>query len=340
MKLNLVVDEIVKEICRMIDSGELMREKNDAAEGFEKIKLVAENVQAMPSDMRSGIMKRDEKGAISIETLISLPFFMIGILAIMSMASIVRVQATMQYAISQTAKEISGYYYLLDKIGLASVTTGQIPEKTKENLEHLDSTLASFSTLSSDFTYTADEFKNMEGMSVQEIMDFSSENAEKMENDARELGNHFKNMVSDDPVSQMKAVLQLFGKTMINKLFSQCVAPYVCQALVPKYLSDGKDVEEYCESLGLNWNGEKGIDEEYVCFKGSELLDDGRSIRISVEYTLNTKKMTFGIVDTVLVFRQTASTAAWIRPEENSSKVKIKDLPVPPELKESSSEGE
>lgn len=47
MKLNLVVDEIVKEICRMIDSGELMREKNDAAEGFEKIKLVAENVQAI-----------------------------------------------------------------------------------------------------------------------------------------------------------------------------------------------------------------------------------------------------------------------------------------------------
>ena len=289
--------------------------------------------------------KKDETGATSIEAVISLTFFMLSILALMFMAAIIQVQANMQYAIGQTAKEISGYYYLLDKLGLAAITSGQLPDETKKKLNSLDSTLASFSSLAGDVKHTADQFQDLDELTPEKLQDFmESAESTNFKEKAESLSSSFKEMVQkEDPVEQMKAVLQLFGKTLISKAFSYYVTPYVCQALVPKYLSNGKDVEAYCEAMGLKWNCDKDDNAtEYMDFKNSQLLMDGRSIKITVEYTINTKPLTFGLVDTVLKCRQTAATAAWIRPEdgENSSKKKIKDLPVPPEVTEPAKEEE
>ena len=47
MKMNIVIDEVVKEICHAIDHGEFMEEEKADAQGFEKIKNKAENVQAI-----------------------------------------------------------------------------------------------------------------------------------------------------------------------------------------------------------------------------------------------------------------------------------------------------
>lgn len=47
MKMNIVIDEIVKEICRVIDHGEFVEEEKADAQGFERIKNKAESVQAI-----------------------------------------------------------------------------------------------------------------------------------------------------------------------------------------------------------------------------------------------------------------------------------------------------
>lgn len=286
-------------------------------------------------------MKNNETGAFAIDALIGLTFFMISIIVIMFISMIIKVQANMQYAIGQTAKEISGYYYLLDKIGLASVTSGAVNNETKENLDKLDSTLSSIATLSNDVQYTAEDFKDLQSdFSINSLQKFATENQatlNEMKTEAQKLGNTFKSTTKQNAVDQLKSVLQLFGKSLINKSFSYYVAPFVCQALAPKYLTSG-DIEDYCEAVGINWNGTKGIDEEYVDFSNSQLLLDGRSIKIDVEYTINTEKLTFGMVKQVLTFHQVATTAAWIRPENGSSKKSLSDLSVPEEITEAATE--
>lgn len=282
-------------------------------------------------------MKSKETGAFAIDALIGLTFFMVSIVAIMFLSLIIKVQANMQYAIGQTAKEISGYYYLLDKIGLASITAGTVNDETKGNLDKLDSTLSSIATLSNDVKYTAEDFKDVQNnLSVDTVTKFAND-ITGMKTEAENLGNTLKNTTKQSAVDQLKSVLQLFGKSLLNKSFSYYVAPYVCQALAPKYLTSG-DVEDYCESVGINWNGVKGVDQEYVDFSNSQLLLDGRSIKIDVEYTINTEKLTFGMVKQILTFHQVATTAAWIRPEDGSSKKGLSDLSVPAEITEAVTE--
>jgi hypothetical protein len=80
--------------------------------------------------------------------------------------------------------------------------------------------------------------------------------------------------------------------------------------LMPKYISGNLDeTNTYLESVGIE-NGLEGVDFTY-----SSLLQDGRSINVVAVYKLNTKKLTFGLLDMNLCFKQTASTAAWIEPK-------------------------
>ena len=248
-------------------------------------------------------MKKSENGAVSIDALIGLTFFMIN----------------------QTAKEISGYYYLLDKIGLASVMSGESNDKVKENVTKVDETLAGVTSLFGDAKHTAEEFRDMDNFD--DLMNVGND-LNSMEETANKLANKFKSTSKDDAISQLKSVLSLFGKTMINRGFSFFVAPIVCKAIVPKYLTSG-DINQYCKSTGLSWNNRTDKTSEYIDFKGSQFLLDGRSIKIDVKYTLNTKSLTFGFVDYTMTFHQTAATAAWIRPEKNSSKKFISEIKVP-----------
>ena len=79
----------------------------------------------------------------------------------------------------------------------------------------------------------------------------------------------------------------------------------------PKYLTEG-DVDEYLKDYGIV-HGLNDLD-----FGDSSLLDDGRSIKIAVVYKVNTKRLTFGLVDTDIMLRQVAITAAWVTPNNAS----------------------
>ena len=61
---------------------------------------------------------KNESGSFTVEATLTLTLFMIAFLAIMSLSTIARIEGITQYAINQTAKEISQYYYIADKAGL------------------------------------------------------------------------------------------------------------------------------------------------------------------------------------------------------------------------------
>lgn len=61
---------------------------------------------------------KSETGSFTVEATLTLTLFMFAFLAIMSLSTIARIEGITQYAINQTAKEISQYYYIADKAGL------------------------------------------------------------------------------------------------------------------------------------------------------------------------------------------------------------------------------
>lgn len=261
-------------------------------------------------------MKKNETGAFAIETVLVLTFFMLSILAIMFMAVIIKVQASMQYAISQTAKEISGYYYLIDKIGLASVMAGTVPPDVAGYVEDANETIDNFATLMATTADAAGNVSEMESMNDLTAADLAAigSDVKEIKTLAGDLGDKLiKDIKGGDAKHQVLSVLKLFGKSMLNQSLSVYVAPYVCQALMPKYLTSG-DIEDYCEASGLSWNTTD------MDFSRSQLLLDGRSIKIDVIYTLNTKALTFGMIDLDMKFHQCASTAAWVKPQGGSIK--------------------
>ena len=67
-------------------------------------------------------------------------------------------------------------------------------------------------------------------------------------------------------------------------------------------------MEEYYKSIGIESTDD-------VDFSASQLLIDGRSIKLVMDYTLNTESLTFGMVKAKLHFRQAAVTAAWVKPD-------------------------
>ena len=61
---------------------------------------------------------RTEKGSLTVEAAIVLVIFIFGYAAIVSVTSFIRAQMIIQYSISQAAREISAYCYLVSKTGI------------------------------------------------------------------------------------------------------------------------------------------------------------------------------------------------------------------------------
>ena len=110
---------------------------------------------------------KDERAEFAIDAIFGITFFMISLIALMFMSLIIRIQSNMQYALGQTAKEISGYYYLADKIGLAAVTSGS------GGAQDVDSTINSVM----DFMGSAEQSGKKLGESVGTVSNSSDVNA-------------------------------------------------------------------------------------------------------------------------------------------------------------------
>lgn len=246
------------------------------------------------------LLKKDT-GAIAIEAVLGMFIFAVAILAIMFMSLMVRVQSTMQYALGQTAKEISGYCYVIDKLGLAFGTSTNDDSVKKAN--DVIGTAIEFSSEADDVLGSID-FSN--GVSFDDVKNIAESDMPKL---AKDLYGDVE-ALSGDLKGQLKGTLVILMKSMLKEGMSNYVAPYVCKTVMPKYISGDVDsTNEMLEAMGI----EGGLDK--LDFSKSSLLSDGRTIQIVVVYKLNTKKLTLGMVDQDLYFKQVATTAAWVQPD-------------------------
>lgn len=225
----------------------------------------------------------------------------------------------MQYAVDQTAKELSSYYYLLDAVDIAKYTSGNAGSDAAAGAakaNKLIDNVISFSDAAGD---VGTSISDMENISIDSIGQIDPSNYQELYSTANQLWNSVKDM-SNDPSGQVKAVISIFAHSLGNGAMSYYVTPYLCRMLMPNYLTgDLESTNKYLDSIGIEGeDGQTGI--EKIDFTHSTLLADGRTIKIVAIYKLNTKKLTFGMLDTDLYFEQTAVTAAWIEPNGDELK--------------------
>lgn len=241
---------------------------------------------------------RDDSGALAIEAVISMFFFTIAVLAIMFMSVMVRAQSMVQYAISQAAKEISGYYYIVDKLGLSSLTSGKSAHTTDEANEIIKNAVDFSSSAGNAVSF--DLNSGTPGIDITKLDTVDTDSLKKAAESIKKM----------DVKDQLTGTLCVLAKSLINEGVSQIVAPFICDAVVPKYMGGSREAADTrLRALGID-----GMDS--IDFTYSSFLRDGRTIQVVAIYKMDVSKLTFGMVSGELTFKQVATTAAWVTPND------------------------
>lgn len=245
--------------------------------------------------------KKGETGAIAIEAILGITVFLMAVCTLLFISYLVRVEAKVQYAVDQTAKEISSYYYFADVLGLSEYTIGSAREKSEAQVNEVLNGFMDFSTatgdLVSDFSLDIKDIKK------------TGDNAVAAYNKGKDLYETLKTSAKNP-----KGLLQGVLTTVMYAGTKKFVMPFLCKLIVPKYIGENeKQQKAFFEMAGMK-NGVDDID--FTC---SSLLDDDRSITVTAIYKINMKKLSFGLLDIDLTFCNSATTAAWLIPGTNEN---------------------
>ena len=259
---------------------------------------------------------RTEKGSLTVEAAIVLVIFIFGYAAIVSVTSFIRAQMIIQYSISQAAREISAYCYLVSKTGIME-DSGRVNAEAGEFKKSTDNVIDTVVKL-----YDAvDEGTEHISSSVQEIPQHSDMESlmNSMQTSADITQAEFQNMVTaantvaetggdyfSDPKGILKGLGVLAKDEVLSAAKSYVIAAPISKALVKKQIdlygtdSQGRDVLEKLGVVG----GISGLN-----FVGSTLFNDGKTVTVQVSYTMKVRYPMFDQKE--FHYIQTASTKAW-----------------------------
>ncbi len=244
-------------------------------------------------------MRGDDRGYIVVETVGAFLLFTLLNIAILSMISIVTVQARVHAALTQACETISMYSYVLDLTGAAS---------------HIQKNSAKAEAVQGQI----DAFKG----SVNGLLD----GIEKLEpSQIGEKGSALADQVSagiSGVISDPKAMLQYMMNYTLDQVGSAAFSTYLARPLVGRFLANGSiSGDQYLKNYGVI-DGLEGLD--FYTFdtfdfgssgsNDSHLLDKNGDVRLVVQYDISYH---FGALllpfdEPKLHVTQMASTKAWL----------------------------
>ncbi len=242
---------------------------------------------------------KGERGSFTIEAILSLSIFMFAFMAIVSLATIAKVESTTQYAIDQVAKEISQYYYIAERVGVANTST--------EGVDEIDGAVQAILDFTNKTTDVAGNYDSTTSADLDQMIDNLPELTNDVNAVAAAAGNVYESFgpIFEDPKGVISSLATMMVRQVGNEIITKLVAQPLCKALVPKYITSNGDADEALEKMGVV-EGLEGLD-----FRMSSFLSDQRSINVVLVYRI--KVNGFGLFDDTLVIKQTASTAAWVK---------------------------
>lgn len=265
--------------------------------------------------------RQEESGDIAIEALLGLIVFILGVMAVLMFSMIMRLEATTQYAVDQVAKEVSEYYYIVEKSGILPNSPVEQKDATGVNnaIEKGNDAISQFESLYSSAS-------NFDTSNITSSFKDVKDDANAAVNSAKALKNQ---ITSTDWKEQLTILLQMTLHSGTDRIKGYVIANPVCSMLFPKYISTS-DLDDYLKKNGIV-DGKNGLH-----FENSSFLSDGYTINVVLNYKINLKQMTFGMYDGDIYVQQTACTAAWVHYKgaelettmEENIKESIWDLPA------------
>lgn len=261
-------------------------------------------------------MLKHEKGSLTIEAAIVLVIFIFGYISFITIGSFIRAQMIIQYSITQAAKDISAYCYLVSKTGLledSKKLSGEADAFKKDTDTVIDTVVKLYDAVSDGTEHITNSVT-----AIQENDDITGklESLEQMGGETKEQYQNIMNAANtmadtgteyfSDPKAIMKGLGAVVKDTAFSQAKSYALAAPISKALVKKqvdlYGVDGHD-RDVLEKLGVV-GGMKGLN-----FTGSTLFNDGKTITVRVTYSMKIDYPFFDMKE--FHFIQTVSTEAW-----------------------------
>ena len=257
---------------------------------------------------------KGEKGSFTVEAILSLSIFMFAFVTIVSLATVAKIESTTQYAIDQTAKEISKYTYIASRANLL-VHPKDSAEATVDSIDEAVQSMYDFSDVLSSSTGGNGVPLNSEGLSDM-LSGMSGDDFKSISASAQNVYNSFAPLMSD-PKGAITALAQVVAQKGGSALVSRVIAQPLCKALLPKYITQQDDASAVLEKMGVV-NGLDGLD-----FSLSTFLMDQRTINVVLVYEIDVKG--FGIFDQKLI-DVASKTSAWQKSDMERGKDYVSEL--------------
>jgi len=262
------------------------------------------------------MVKNNQRGSVTLEAALGLSVFIFAFVTLLSLGIYTTIENRTQYAIDQTAREISQYYYILARAGL--ITTSN-----EEAFKDLDQSISDALSLSNAITsgYANGEASlnsvSGDGTVTPESIDTMVNTLKTLPESAAAIGESGQALFADgqnlfkDPTSVIKALALTALKTAAASAISKMIAQPLCQSISEKYIATGtKSADDVLNDWGiLTLTGEENGGMNGLYFGESTFLVDERSINVVLVYRVQSIIPSFFPNDHVVF--QTASTAAW-----------------------------
>ena len=238
---------------------------------------------------------KKEKGSATIEAIVSLSIFVFAFVAIYSIVNMCIVQAAVQQALNKSAKEVSQYYYFVDKFNLADPLSGKgLNEESQKAIGVLDS----FEDFLSQGQSTSNQL-------VGTTQDFSISNIQASIDNVKQLGNSTEDLcetlgkIKSNPMDYLKSFATLAASNVAEDAKNK-VAEMLAEAMSERHF-EALDLE----GMGVR-EGFEGMD-----FSGSRILQltNPEDITLVVVYELEVADIL--PFDFSITISQSAKTRGW-----------------------------
>ncbi len=257
-------------------------------------------------------MKKNEKGAVTIEATISLTIYLFAFMMIFSLVNLCRVQMKMSVAVNNVAKEISQYSYLYGLSGLndSMANAGDKAQQEQDSYAEIGKNVSdlygSIVNLGKNKgagieNFNPDNIKNLQG----EVSGIRSQ--------AASLEGKLKAKL-DNPKEMLMGICTIFVTNAAEDV-KTLLAEYLAKALVKQNLKTTKkdgdaEINRYLQKLGIKKTKDTYFDS--IDFGYSELFPYGKN-EIKIVAVYEVKAVPLLDIDSSFTIVQTARTRGWLK---------------------------
>ena len=238
---------------------------------------------------------KKESGSATIEAVISLSIFVFAFVAIYSIVNMCIVQASVQQALNKSAKEVSQYYYFVDKFELADKLSGK---DLKEQSQKAIGVLSSFEEVLSKGESATNQL-------VGTTQDFSISNIEASIESVKQLGSSTEDLygtlgdIRSNPMDYLKSFTALAASNVVEE----------AKDIVAKKLAESMSKRHF-EALNLENMGVRG-GFDGMDFSGSKILQIANPEDITLVVTYELEVADYLPFDFSITISQSAKTRGW-----------------------------